>query len=69
VSTPARNFFFEAGAAGLRRTATATAARWRLPKRPTRTKDMRLKKNIGKTRFFFLATARGAFADDHATIA
>ncbi|WP_283771844.1 MULTISPECIES: hypothetical protein [Pseudoxanthomonas] len=30
---------------------------------------MRLKKNIGKTRFFFLATARGAFADDHATIA
>ncbi|WP_142123521.1 hypothetical protein [Pseudoxanthomonas sp. 3HH-4] len=53
MSTPSLNFFSLVVTAGRRRQAWMAATTRRRSAHPIRLIDMRLKKNIGKTRFFF----------------
>ncbi|MBD9479461.1 hypothetical protein [Pseudoxanthomonas sp. PXM02] len=66
MSTPSRNFFFPAAPAARRRHTWKTTAPQRLKMPSTPRADMRLKKNIGKTRFFFSDVARVALEGDAA---
>jgi hypothetical protein len=58
VSTPSLNFFSLVVMTGRRRQALMVATPRRRWAHPIRLTDMRLKKNIGKTRFFFSGVLR-----------